>query len=249
MSAQTHLAQIGALLGDPARANILLALMDGRARTAKELAFLARVSAPTASAHLGKLADGGLLAVVAQGRHRYYRIASVETGHMLETMLGFAGGRMRTARRAGPADLRLRTARTCYDHIAGRLGVAIAQHLQKAGHVVLDDGAGQISASGHAFFAKLGLDVSQGGSRGHRALCRPCLDWSERRYHIGGTLGRALCEHCLSEAWIERERDTRALIITEAGREAFDSLFGWASMDEEEGACREETAFEAGAFP
>ncbi|MBX3536006.1 MAG: winged helix-turn-helix transcriptional regulator [Chelatococcus sp.] len=248
MSAQTHLAQMGALLGDPARANILLALMDGRARTAKELAFLARISAPTASAHLGKLVDGGLLTVVAQGRHRYFRIASAETGHMLETMLGFATSRMRAVRRAGSADERLRAARTCYDHIAGRLGVAIADQLQRAGHVVLDDGAGRVSASGHAFFAELGLDTEASGSR-PGVLCRPCLDWSERRYHLGGMLGRALCQHCVSRGWVRRDNDTRALIITDAGRDAFDSLFGLSRMDAEEEASIRETTLQAVAVP
>lgn len=228
MSAQTHLAQIGALVGDPARANILLALMDAQARTAKELAFLARVGAPTASAHLAKLVDGGLLTALPQGRHRYYRIASPDIGRMIEAMLGFAGTIARPARRAGPADERMRAARTCYDHIAGRLGVAIADAMQDAGHVVLDDGAGRISPSGHVFLARLGLDLDD--CRGRRRItCRPCLDWSERRFHLAGMVGKALCDHCLRLGWVERMRDSRALAITASGQEAFQTLFGIAA--------------------
>ena len=229
MSAQTHLAQIGALVGDPARANILLALMDARARTAKELAFLARVGAPTASAHLAKLVDGGLLTAVAQGRHRYYRLASPNIGRMIEAMLGFAGtiagSSARPLRRAGPADERMRAARTCYDHIAGRLGVAMADAMQGAGHVVLEDGAGRLTPSGHAFLLRLGVDLDDGRSGG-RILCRPCLDWSERRFHLAGKVGRALCHHCLRLGWVARTRDSRALAVTPAGAEAFERLFG-----------------------
>ncbi|MBS7704094.1 ArsR/SmtB family transcription factor [Chelatococcus asaccharovorans] len=233
MSAQTHLAQIGALVGDPTRANILLALMDGQARTAKELAFLARVGAPTASAHLAKLVDGGLLTAVAQGRHRYYRIASPDIGRMIEVMLGFAGtiagSAARPLRRAGPADERMRAARTCYDHIAGRLGVAIADAMQGAGHVVLEDGAGRLTSSGHVFLLRLGVDLDEG--RSGRILCRPCLDWSERRFHLAGQVGKALCNHCLRLGWVERTRDSRALAITPTGQAAFQTFFGIAACD------------------
>lgn len=216
-------------MGDPTRANILLALMDAQARTAKELAFLARVGAPAASAHLAKLVDGGLLTAVAQGRHRYYRIASPEIGRMIEAMLGFAGtlagSPVRPVRRAGPADERMRAARTCYDHIAGRLGVAIADAMQGAGHVVLEDGAGRLTPSGHAFLQGIGVNLDESRGSG-RFLCRPCLDWSERRFHLAGQVGQALCNQCLRLGWIERIRASRALAITPAGAEAFHRLFG-----------------------
>ncbi|MFC7396545.1 ArsR/SmtB family transcription factor [Chelatococcus sp. GCM10030263] len=224
MSAPTHLAYIGHLVGDPARARILLTLMDGRAHTAKELAFLARIAAPTASGHLLKLLDGGLVRVAQQGRHRYYRLASSEIAQMIELM-GVIASDMASPAWPVRIDARLRTARTCYDHIAGRLGVALADALQKAGHLRLGDGAGEVSASGRGFFRDLGIDLN-GAARSRRAFCRPCLDWSERRDHLAGAVGAALCDHCLAQGWTLRERDTRALQVTESGRDAFRDLFG-----------------------
>ena len=223
MSAPTHLAHIGHLVGDPARARILLTLMDGRARTAKELAFLAGIAAPTASGHLLKLLDGGLVLVAQQGRHRYYRLASAEVGDLIE-MMGVVVGEVRSSARPVRIDEPLRTARTCYDHIAGRLGVALAETLQAAGHVRFDDGAGELSPSGRAFLCDLGIDLGH-ASRTRRLFCRPCLDWSERRFHLAGAVGAALCAHCLAENWTRRERDTRVLTITPKGTEAFQRIF------------------------
>jgi DNA-binding transcriptional ArsR family regulator len=215
-----NIAQVAALVGDPARANMLAALMDGRALTAGELAFLARVSAPTASAHLGKLLDGKLLSVVSQGRHRYYRLASPLVARMLESIdLVAALEAPPRYRPTGPRDTAMRLARLCYDHLAGSLGVALADALVAKGHVVLGDDGGEVTASGTAFLRDFGIDP-QARAKRHRAFCKPCLDWSERRPHIAGAVGAALARRCFEAGWIERIRDTRAVAVTTPGRRA-----------------------------
>ena len=225
MTSEPNLAWIASVVGDPARLSILLALMDGRARTAKELAFLARVAAPTASGHLAKLLDSRLVAVDPQGRHRYYRIASPLVAEMVEAMAVVAGETTRADPRLARVDPALAAARTCYNHLAGRLGVAIADALQRRGDLVFADGVGEITEQGQAFFKGLGIDARSSGSRG-RVFCKPCLDWTERRHHLAGVLGSALCEHCMESGWLQRSRDSRALTITADGRAAFASLFG-----------------------
>jgi DNA-binding transcriptional ArsR family regulator len=221
MSDITRMASIAALLGDPARANILAALMDRRALTAKELAFAAHVSPQTTSGHLARLTDAGLLTMEKQGRHRYFRLASPLVGHMLESVMAVAGpepGRT-PAWRGGEA---LRTARTCYDHLAGRLGVALADSLTAAGHVALSQDGGEVTEPGHAFLSDFGAEPEAG----KRIFCRPCLDWSERRPHIAGRLGAALASRCLDLGWIARQRDSRAVTITREGVHGFAERFG-----------------------
>jgi DNA-binding transcriptional ArsR family regulator len=222
MSDTTQVASVAALLGDPARANMLVALLDGRALTAKELAFSARVTPQTTSAHLGKMTEAGLLTVEAQGRHRYFRLASPLVGQMLESILAFAGHApppRKTAWRGGDA---LRTARTCYDHLAGRLGVALTDALLQRGHLALTADGGEVTASGHAFLCDFGAEPPAG----NRIFCRPCLDWSERRPHIAGRLGAALASRCFDLRWIVRLRDTRAVAITPAGAAGFERQLG-----------------------
>jgi DNA-binding transcriptional ArsR family regulator len=220
MSDISRMASVAALLGDPARANILTALMDGRALTAKELAFAAHVSPQTASGHLARLTDAKLLAAEKQGRHRYFRLASPLVGQMLESVMAVAGPEPRlTSWRGGEA---LRTARTCYDHLAGRLGVALADSLSQAGHVALSPDGGEVTERGHAFLCDFGAEPVAG----KRVFCRPCLDWSERRPHIAGRLGAALATRCLDLGWIERQRDSRAVTITRAGAAGFAERFG-----------------------
>jgi DNA-binding transcriptional ArsR family regulator len=220
MSDISRMASVAALLGDPARANILTALMDGRALTAKELAFAAHVSPQTASGHLARLTDANLLAAEKQGRHRYFRLASPLVGQMLESVMAVAGPEPRlTAWRGGDA---LRAARTCYDHLAGRLGVALADSLSAAGHVALSHDGGEVTDRGHAFLCDFGAEPVAG----KRVFCRPCLDWSERRPHIAGRLGAALASRCLQLGWIEPQRDSRAVTITKAGTDGFAAKFG-----------------------
>lgn len=220
------LAEVGAALGDPARARMLTALLDGRALTAGELAFHGGVAAPTASGHLGKLTELGLLALEKQGRHRYYRLASPLVARMLEgVQLVAAVEGPRRHRPPGPADAQLRLARTCYDHLAGRLGVGLADALVAAGHLELDGEGGRVTAAGAGFLAGFGLDLA-GLAGGRRCFCRPCLDWSERRPHLAGALGRALAEQCLERGWIRRVRDSRAVAVTPPGRLGFVETFG-----------------------
>ena len=225
MPSEKDIAWIASLVGDPARSRILLALMDGRARTAKELAFFARISAPTVSGHLAKLLDAQLVAVEPQGRHRYFRLASERVGQMIESMAIVAGDALPVLHAGRRIPVPLATARRCYDHLAGRAGVAIAEALQRRGHVVFAADGGEVTASGHAFFAALGLDLARFGAT-RRVFCRPCLDWTERRHHLAGAVGAALCAHCIDRDWFQATRDSRALSITPKGQLALSIHFG-----------------------
>ena len=221
------LAEVAALIGDPARANILHALVDGRALTAGELAWHAGVSAQTTSGHLAKLADANLIALEKQGRHRYFRLASAEVAEAMEALMLVAANGPRRHRPTGPRDEALRAARTCYDHLAGRLAVAMADRLSALGFIILSDGAAAITEKGHRFFRDFGIDLD-GDAQSTRPLCRTCLDWSERRSHLAGRLGAALCQKCLDLGWIKRGKDSRAVTFTPKGIEGFRSTFGIA---------------------
>jgi DNA-binding transcriptional ArsR family regulator len=227
-----EMAEIGALIGDPARANMLAALADGRALTATELSYIARVTPQTTSGHLAKLAAANLLAPARQGRHRYYRLASPLVAQMLESIMAVAALQLPPRRRLpSRIDDEMRTARTCYDHLAGRLGVGLADALGTRGQVVLTEDGGEVTAAGMTFLAGFGADLAPiRGSR--RPFCRTCLDWSERRWHIAGSVGAALYRRCLDLGWIERCRDSRAVRITAAGRRGFAETFG-LSLDDD----------------
>jgi DNA-binding transcriptional ArsR family regulator len=221
MGDSNRIAATAALLGDPARANILAALLDGRALTAKELAYAAHVTPQTASGHLAKLSEGGLLAAEKQGRHRYYRLASPLVGQMLEGVMAVAGPEPpRSSTWRGGEGLRM--ARTCYDHLAGRLGVALADSLLEQGHVALGSDGGEVTEVGKRFLDAFGASPAPG----RRVFCRPCLDWSERRPHLAGRVGAALASRCFELGWVAQQRDTRALAISEAGRQGFRETFG-----------------------
>jgi DNA-binding transcriptional ArsR family regulator len=222
-----RLAEVAALVGDPARANMLCALLDGRALTAGELAYAAGVSPQTTSGHLAKLTAAKLLALEKQGRHRYYRLAGPLIGRMLEGIMAVAADGPPRYRPASKLDAALRAARTCYDHFAGRLGVGLADALMARGHVVLGDEGGEVTAAGMEFLAQLGLDLD-GLRRRRRIFCRPCLDWTERRPHIAGAVGAALAARCFDLRWFERQRDSRALVITAAGRRGLAENFDLA---------------------
>ena len=209
---------------------MLLALMDGRALTASELASVAGVTPQTASGHLSQMTRAGLLAPERQGRHRYFRLASAAVAQMVESLMQVAA-QLEPPRRevvTGPRDKALRTARTCYDHIAGQLGVALADALVAGGHAELGPDAGEVTERGFAFLAGIGIDLAPqpGARRTGRVLCRPCLDWSERRPHLAGRLGAALCARSLEAGWIRRGEAARVLIITPVGRTAFREIFG-----------------------
>jgi DNA-binding transcriptional ArsR family regulator len=229
MSTIAAFAETAALLGDPARANMLMALMDGRALTASELARAAGVTPQTASGHLGRLVTAGLLAVHRQGRHHYHRLASPAVAQMVEGIMevsianGEACGRGRSVL-TGPRDAVMRKARTCYDHLAGQLGVALADALSEGGHVELSSEGGAVTETGKRFLGEFGVDL--GAGRGGAVFCRPCLDWSERRLHIGGTVGKALADRCFGLHWIERRANSRAVTVTRAGERGFREAFG-----------------------
>lgn len=225
MNTGPGLAEVAALLGDPARANILAALLDGRALTASELAYAAGVTPQTTSGHLAKLAGARLVAVEKQGRHRYYRLASPLVGRMLEAVAVVAADGPPRHRPSSKLDEALRTARTCYDHLAGRLGVALADALVAQRCVVLGEDGGQVTTKGTRVLGGFGVDVAS-VERRRRAFCRPCLDWTERRPHLAGAVGAAIATRSFELGWIERLRDSRAVAITTAGREGFARAFG-----------------------
>jgi len=214
------LAATAAVIGDPARAAMLATLLDGRALTAGELAGAAGVTPQTASTHLARLAEAGLVAVTRQGRHRYHRLASPAVGRLLEGLMEL-GAPARRPVVTGPRDTALRQARTCYDHLAGRLGVALAGALAAGGAIALTEEGGAVTASGRDALAGFGIAVPEGG-----LFCRPCLDWSERRPHLAGALGAALCARCFELGWIRRHAAGRAVEITPPGWRGFAEVFG-----------------------
>jgi DNA-binding transcriptional ArsR family regulator len=225
MTADVRIAEVAALVGDPARANILGALMGGQALTASELVYAAGVSPQTTSGHLAKLTDGRLIACVKQGRHRYYRIATPRVAEMLEGIMAVVADAPPRHQPPSKLDEAMRQARTCYDHFAGKLGVGVTDALSAHGYLVLADEGGEITASGAAFLQKFGVDLSAARSR-RRIFCRPCLDWTERRPHLGGSIGAALAQRCFDLGWLERMRESRALKITKVGQRGLSETFG-----------------------
>lgn len=218
------ISQIGALIGDPARANILVALMDGRALTATELAEIAGVSAQTASTHLAKLETGGLIRPQKQGRHKYFSLAGPRVGELIESLSIFAADQGLLRHRPGPKDAAMRKARVCYDHLAGDLGVRMFDSLVGRGYVVFTAGRIDLGSSGAAFAEDFGIDLPKlRASR--RPLCRRCLDWSERRDHLAGSLGAAFLDRMLQEGWARREAGSRVVRFTPPGESAFLKLF------------------------
>ena len=227
MAGPIDVAQVAALVGDPARANILDALLDGRALTATELAYAAGVSPQTASGHLSRLTDGQLLTVMKQGRHRYYRLAGEHVGQMLESIMAVASVGPPRHRPASRQDDALRLARTCYDHFAGRLGVGLVDGLAAQSALVLSPEAGELTEAGAALFDRFGVDMPKVRAQ-RRMFCRPCLDWTERRLHLGGAVGAALAARCFELGWTKQQKSGRAVVITPPGRRGFAELFGLA---------------------
>jgi len=230
-----EISEIGTLLADRARCRVLMALNDGRALAASVLADEAGVARSTASGHLGKLTDAGLLRVETHGRHRYYRLAGAEVGELLEKLTQMAPTRPVRSLREGSRAQQLRAARTCYDHLAGRLGVSLMTALLDRGFLIGGDGrfhpehnggdrvAGYgrdveyaLAPTGWDFLGELGLRLPEG----NRSLVRYCVDWSEQRHHAAGMLGRALLDHFLAESWIRRRPTGRSVQVTEEGRAA-----------------------------
>ncbi len=228
MVTTASMAEVATLVGEPARAAMLQAMMDGRALTATELSGVAGITPQTASFHLSRLCASGLVGMLQQGRHRYHRLASPQVAQLLESLMLVAAGTLTPRTRTGPRDEALRAARTCYDHIAGQLGVGIADAMKREGWVEMDDDAGILTVSGSAFLARLGIDLDRSvekASDASVALCRLCLDWSERRPHFSGRLGVELCRHSLALGWVRKRPGSRALDVSPEGKRVFRDVF------------------------
>ncbi|MBY8976292.1 winged helix-turn-helix transcriptional regulator [Rhodobacteraceae bacterium NNCM2] len=219
------IARVANLIGDPGRANMLTALMGGKAITARELAEEAGITASTASSHLAKLEAGGLIEHKRQGRHRYYALASPDVADVLEALMGLAGRSGHTRVRTGPRDPAMREARICYDHLAGERGVLLHDAMVRRGSLIETGDELAISETGKAFFADFGLDLDRMAAK-RRKMCRPCLDWSQRRMHLGGALGAAILDEITGRGWARRMPDSRVISFSRTGAEAFDEAFG-----------------------
>lgn len=218
------ISTIAALIGDPARANILTALMSGKALTATELAAEAGVSPQTASTHLRKLQDGGLLDLRQQGRHRYFSLNGDDVAQTLEGLMGLAANRGHLRTRTGPKDEALRTARVCYNHLAGEMGVQMFRTMRAKGHFTVTLDGLDLTPNGAAFATELGIDLEE-MARNKAPMCRECLDWSVRQSHLAGKLGRAMLTRFETLGWAKRVPGTRVVRFTDSGRAAFDDLF------------------------
>jgi DNA-binding transcriptional ArsR family regulator len=228
MKAGPDIALVASLLGDPARANMLTALMDGGALTAGELARHAGVTPQTASSHLAKLETGGLVTVRRQGRHGYFALSGEDVGAVLEALMGLAARAGHSRSRPGPREPALREARVCYDHLAGDLGVAMFDSMVARGLIRHERDALPLEEAGQVFVRELGVDLgSLRGSR--RPLCKSCLDWSVRRSHLAGALGAALLHRFGELGWAKRVEGTRVIAFSPPGRKAFAETFGLAT--------------------
>lgn len=229
MDVGTRSAAVAAAMGEPARMRMLEALMDGRARTSTELAVIGEVAASTASVHLGRLKDAGLVTVLVQGKHRYYSLAGADVARALEALSVVAGVDRKGILPRTPQ--RLQAARSCYDHMAGALGVALHDRLLDAGWLWPDPEAEEeeaayvLTTDGAEALSGMGLDLDT-ALTARRRFAFGCVDWSERRPHLGGALGAALLDLALERGWVERELDDRALEVTDKGRRELKKRFG-----------------------
>jgi DNA-binding transcriptional ArsR family regulator len=219
------IAEVAALVGDPARATMVAALVDGRDMTASELAAAARVTPQTASTHLAKLTAAGVLSVVRNGRHRHFRLASPTVASMIDGIVAVALERRPRYRPLSRAARALSVARMCYDHLAGRLSVDLTDSFVAREYIVLDDEVAEVTTAGARFLTEFGIKLPTRHATG-RHFCRLCLDWTERRPHIAGPMGVAITERCFDLGWIERIKRSHAVIVTPSGRRGFARTFG-----------------------
>ncbi|WP_424933931.1 ArsR/SmtB family transcription factor [Amaricoccus macauensis] len=224
MSEAPDFAKIAALIGDPARANMLAALLSGRALTATELAGEAGVTLQTASSHLSKLNRSGLIAVRKQGRHKYFNLAGRNVAEVLEGLMGLAADETEPRTRPGPQDPALRHARVCYNHLAGDLGVQLFESLRSRGFLAGEDEGLHLTDAGRSFVHGFGIDVAA-LEEARAPLCRECLDWSERKIHLAGSLGRAFLARFETLGWAERVESTRIVRFSPRGEELFARTF------------------------
>lgn len=220
-----NIAAIAAMVGDPARANMLTALLNGAALTASELALEANVTKQTASSHLGKLEDAGLVAVEAQGRHRYYRLADADVAGLLETLMGVAARAKALRARPGPKEPAMRRARLCYDHLAGELGVALFDAFIKNKWMLPGpEKTLALTRLGRVKVQTFGVDIEE-LEQGARPICRACLDWSVRRHHLAGALGAAILDQVFERNWAEQKRGSRVIEFTRIGEAGLKRVF------------------------
>lgn len=224
MSINPNMAEVASLLGETSRATMLASLMDGRYHTASELAYMANIKPQTASFHLAKLVEGNLLIVEKQGRHRYFQLANEDIAEFLETFLAISPPpEIRSLKQSSQMKL-LQEARTCYDHLAGKLGVHLTESMVDSGYLQKEQNEYVVTSEGVAFFTQFGLDLKN-LKRKRRSFCHACLDWSERRHHLAGALGHGLLIHFLELEWITRVPTIRAIKVTEKGRKGFKQVF------------------------
>lgn len=214
------IAKTAAMMGDPARANMLMALMSGMALTSNELSREAGVTPSTASGHLSQLEASGLVTSRKQGRYRYFKLADVDVAHAVEALVTIAAraGHLRT--RPGPKNDAMREARSCYDHLAGRAAVELFERWLKIGILRWKGDEVCVSLSGRAKLGQMGIDLTQ-LEDGCRPLCRTCIDWSERRHHLGGSVGAAVLSKLIEQGWASRVEGARIIRFRRDGEKAF----------------------------
>jgi len=224
MGINPNMAEIAALLGETSRATILASMMDGRFHTASELAYMAAIKPQTASFHLAKLVEGKLIKVEKQGRHRYFQLAGEDIAQFLESFLAISPPpEVRSLKQSSQIKL-LQDARTCYDHLAGKLGVQLTESMLKAGYLTLEGKQFVLTDEGTLFFTTFGIDLTA-LKRKRRSFSHACLDWSERRYHLAGALGSELLNQFFNLGWLLRVPSIRAIKVTEKGKLGFKEVF------------------------
>ncbi|MBV4355766.1 ArsR/SmtB family transcription factor [Pinibacter aurantiacus] len=221
---EEQIVVVSSLIGDPVRAKILWALLDGKAYTATELAIMADTSPQNISMHVAKLVNANFLKVAAQGRHKYYTFARDEVAYVIEAMSNLIPAGMKASQKNETAISPIKYCRTCYDHLAGKVGVSLTEKLLETKMIRQDGDEFSVTRKGTDFFKKMEIDLET-LRQSRRFFAKPCLDWSERKYHMAGSLGAALLNKMLSCNWIRRTRESRAIIVTARGQKAFLDYF------------------------
>lgn len=225
MSIHPNITALTALLAEKSRATILAALMDGKFHTASELAYMATIKPQTASFHLAKLVENNLVISEKNGRFRYFRLANEEVANTLEIFMSISPPPEVRSLKQSSQLKRLENARTCYDHLAGRLSVTLTNIMQEEGYIEKSNKRFIITTKGEHFFKELGIDLIA-LSRKRRSFCHACLDWSERTHHLGGALGNGLFERYIELGWLESRENSREIVITTEGKSGLKEFFG-----------------------
>ncbi|OQP59884.1 transcriptional regulator [Niastella vici] len=216
--------KMAGLIGEPVRAAIMWALLDGKALTATELTIVTGTTAPNLSMHIARLVQADLLSVETQGRHRYYKFSRKEIAYAIEAMANLIPPGSTTTISTNDNNSAIRNCRTCYDHLAGKVGVALTDSLLREGIITENGKTFELTPKGGTVFSDLGMNIDEIKKK-RRSFLRPCLDWSERRYHIAGALAAALLEHMIASDWIRRQKNSRAITITSKGQREFYRYF------------------------